>query len=61
VHPIGQELGVNACSGNIQSGSGAEVQVTAQLIDASTGGHLWAKNADQPEADLVGSGRLGGR
>ena len=28
------------------------MRVTAQLIDATTGGHLWAERYDRPEADL---------
>ena len=52
VRRVGQELGVRyVLEGSIQAAAG-RVRVTAQLIDATTGGHLWAERYDRPEADL---------
>jgi TolB-like protein/class 3 adenylate cyclase/Flp pilus assembly protein TadD len=52
VRRVGQELGVRyVLEGSIQEAAG-RVRVTAQLIDASTGGHVWAERYDRPEADL---------
>ena len=52
VRRVGQELGVRyVLEGSIQEAEG-RVRVTAQLVDASTGGHLWAERYDRPEADL---------
>jgi TolB-like protein len=52
VRRVGQELGVRyVLEGSIQAAAG-RVRVTAQLVDASTGGHLWAERYDRPEADL---------
>ncbi|MEM7296283.1 MAG: tetratricopeptide repeat protein, partial [Pseudomonadota bacterium] len=51
---IGRELSV----GTILEGSvrkvGDQVRITAQLIDVDTEAHLWAKNYDQPLADVFG-------
>jgi TolB-like protein/class 3 adenylate cyclase/Flp pilus assembly protein TadD len=52
VRRVGQELGVRyVLEGSLQAEAG-RVRVTAQLIDAATGGHLWAERYDRPEADL---------
>jgi TolB-like protein len=52
VRRVGQDLGVRyVLEGSIQAAAG-RVRVTAQLVDASTGGHLWAERYDRPEADL---------
>ena len=32
----------------------SQVRVNAQLIDAESGGHLWAERFDKPLADLFG-------
>jgi adenylate cyclase len=49
---VGRELGV----GHVLEGSvrraGARVRVTAQLIDAATGAHLWAERFDGDLADV---------
>jgi tetratricopeptide (TPR) repeat protein len=37
--------------GSLQAETG-RVRVTAQLIDANTGGHVWAERYDRPETDL---------
>ena len=52
VRQVGRELGVRyVLEGSLQAVPG-RVRVTAQLIDATTGGHLWAERYDRPEADL---------
>ena len=52
VRRVGQELGVRyVLEGSLQAAAG-RVRVTAQLVDATTGGHLWAERYDRPEADL---------
>jgi adenylate cyclase len=49
---IGRELGVRyVMEGSVQR-SGSRVRVTAQLIDAETGGHLWAERFDRNTSDL---------
>ena len=53
VRRIGRELGVRyVLEGSIQAGSG-RIRVTAQLIDAHTGVHLWAERYDRDEIDLL--------
>ena len=52
VRQVGRELGVRyVLEGSLQAEAG-RVRLTAQLIDAGTGGHLWAERYDRPEADL---------
>lgn len=52
VKQIGRELGVRyALEGSIRK-AGQRVRVNAQLIDAETGGHLWADRFDREIADL---------
>jgi TolB-like protein len=49
---IGRELGVRyLLEGSVQR-SGNQLRVTAQLIDAETGGHLWAERFDRDTGDL---------
>ena len=49
---IGKELGVRyVLEGSVQRDQN-QVRVNAQLIDAETGGHLWAERFDKPLADL---------
>jgi adenylate cyclase len=49
---IGKELGVRyVLEGSVQRDQ-TRVRVNAQLIDAETGGHLWAERFDKPLADL---------
>ena len=49
---IGRELGVRyVLEGSVQR-SGKQVRITAQLIDAETGGHLWAERFDRATGDL---------
>jgi len=52
VRQVGRELGVRyILEGSIQAETG-RVRVTAQLIDATSGGHLWAARYDRPEVEL---------
>jgi adenylate cyclase len=49
---LGRELGVRyVLEGSVQR-SGNQVRVNAQLIDAETGGHLWAERFDRDAGDL---------
>jgi len=49
---IGRELGVRyVLEGSVRK-SGQRVRVNAQLIDAETGGHLWADRFDREVTDL---------
>jgi TolB-like protein/class 3 adenylate cyclase/tetratricopeptide (TPR) repeat protein len=49
---IGKELGVRyVLEGSVQRDQNL-VRVNAQLIDAESGGHLWAERFDRPFADL---------
>ena len=53
VKAIGKELGVRyALEGSAQK-SGNRVRVTAQLIDAETGAHLWADQFDANQGDIL--------
>src|SRR4029077_17737128 len=50
---IGKELGIRyVLEGSVQRDQN-QVRVNAQLIDAESGGHLWAERFDQPLADLL--------
>jgi len=50
---IGKDLGVRyVLEGSVQP-SAAEVRVTAQLIDADSGAHVWAEQFDTPRADVL--------
>ncbi|MBU3000864.1 hypothetical protein KO491_13550 [Roseovarius nubinhibens] len=52
VRQIGQELGVRyVLEGSVQSEQG-RVRVTGQLINATTGGHLWADRFNYPLDDI---------
>lgn len=49
---VGRELGVRyVMEGSLQSSSD-RIRVNAQLIDATTGAHLWAERFDKPRADI---------
>lgn len=53
IREIGRELGVRyVLEGSIQPRDG-QIRVTAQLIDAKTGGHAWVSRYDRPAADLL--------
>jgi TolB-like protein len=52
VKALGRELNVRyALEGSVQQ-SGNRLRVNVQLIDATTGNHLWAERFDKPVADL---------
>src|SRR5262249_48622334 len=52
VQEIGRDLGVRfVLEGSIRK-AGARVRITAQLIDAETGGHLWAERVDREPTDI---------
>jgi adenylate cyclase len=52
VRTIGRELGVQSVlEGSIRR-SGNRVRITAQLIDAANGGHLWADRYDRDLTDI---------
>lgn len=52
VRSIGRDLGVRyVLEGSIQP-SGERIRVTAQLIDAQTGGHVWSNSYNRPATDL---------
>ena len=49
---VGKSLGVRyVLEGSVRK-SGARVRITAQLIDASTAGHLWAERFDRELTDI---------
>jgi TolB-like protein/DNA-binding winged helix-turn-helix (wHTH) protein len=52
VRKIGQELGVNYVLEGSQQKSGDELRVTAQLIDAVNGRHLWSNSYERKISDL---------
>jgi adenylate cyclase len=52
VQQVGKELGVKyVLEGSVQRASG-RVRITSQLIDATTGYHLWAENYDRELTDI---------
>ncbi len=52
VAEVGKSLGVRyVLEGSVRK-SGARVRITAQLIDATTGGHLWAERFDRDLTDI---------
>jgi adenylate cyclase len=52
VRAVGRELGVRSVlEGSIRR-AGNRVRITAQLIDAATGGHLWAERYDRDLTDI---------
>src|SRR5262249_23580033 len=52
VKQVGQELGVHyVLEGSVRKGGG-RVRITAQLIDAPTGTHLWADRYDRDLTDI---------
>ena len=52
VDEVGKSLGVRyVLEGSVRN-SGVRVRVTAQLIDATTGGHLWAERFDRDLIDI---------
>jgi adenylate cyclase len=52
IRVVGRELGVRSVlEGSIRR-AGGRVRITAQLIDAQTGGHLWAERFDRDLSDI---------
>jgi adenylate cyclase len=52
VGEVGRSLGVrHVLEGSVRK-SGGRVRITAQLIDATTGGHLWAERFDRQLTDI---------
>ena len=52
VREVGRELGVRyVLEGSVRK-AGARVRVTAQLIDAISGGHVWAERYDRELSDI---------
>src|SRR5271170_603443 len=52
IRVVARELGVRSVlEGSIRR-SGSRVRITAQLIDAETGGHLWADRFDRELSDI---------
>ena len=52
VQEVGHDLGVRyVLEGSVRR-AGARVRITAQLIDAATGHHLWAERFDRDLADI---------
>jgi TolB-like protein/class 3 adenylate cyclase/Flp pilus assembly protein TadD/rhodanese-related sulfurtransferase len=52
VHQVAEELGVRyVLEGSVRR-AGDQVRINAQLIDATTGGHLWAERYDGTIADV---------
>lgn len=50
---IAQELGVDAIVEGAVQRSGPRVRITAQLVDAETDKHLWAKDYDRDLSDVL--------
>jgi TolB-like protein/Flp pilus assembly protein TadD len=52
VQEVRKELGVRyVLEGSVQK-AGEQVRITAQLIDTTTGGHLWSERYDRPLKDI---------
>ena len=52
IKQVGRELGVRyVLEGSVRKG-GNRVRITAQLIDASTGNHVWADRYDRELTDV---------
>jgi adenylate cyclase len=52
VRAVGRDLGVVAVLEGSVRRAGNRLRITAQLIDAATGGHLWAERFDRDMSDL---------
>jgi adenylate cyclase len=52
IRAVGRELGVRSVlEGSIRR-AGNRIRITAQLIDAQSGGHLWAERYDRDLTDI---------
>jgi TolB-like protein len=52
VKQVGRELGVRYVLGGGVRKAGGRVRISAQLVDAATGAHLWADRFDGPLEDI---------
>jgi adenylate cyclase len=52
IRAVGRELGVTSVLEGSVRRAGNRVRITAQLIDAATGGHLWADRFDRDLSDI---------
>jgi adenylate cyclase len=52
VRAVGRDLGVGVVLEGSVRRAGSRLRITAQLIDATTGGHLWAERFDRDMSDL---------
>jgi adenylate cyclase len=52
IRAVGRDLGVSAVLEGSVRRAGTRLRITAQLIDAATGGHLWAERFDRDMSDL---------
>jgi adenylate cyclase len=52
VQEVGREMGVGYVLEGSARRAGTQVRITAQLIDATTGFHLWTERYDRPLRDL---------
>jgi adenylate cyclase len=52
IRAVGRDLGVRSVLEGSVRRAGNRVRITAQLIDAATGGHLWAERFDRDLSDL---------
>jgi TolB-like protein len=61
VEDVGRELGVRyVLEGSVRK-AGSRVRITAQLIDATTGGHLWSERYDRDLSDIFVRAPVGDR
>src|SRR5581483_10849099 len=52
IQAVGKELGVRyVLQGSVQK-AGEHIRIVAQLLETTTGGHLWAQRYDRPLQDL---------
>src|SRR5262245_54319348 len=52
IQDVGKELGVRyVLEGSVQK-AGEHIRIVAQLIDTTTGGHLWSQRYDRPLKDI---------
>jgi adenylate cyclase len=52
IRAVGRDLGVGSVLEGSVRRAGTRLRITAQLIDAATGGHLWAERFDRDMSDL---------
>ena len=52
IRGVGRDLGVGAVLEGSVRRAGSRLRITAQLIDTTTGGHIWAERYDRDMSDL---------